>query len=1076
MSDFVYTLDSDDELNPQEVPAQLGPTLVSAPIPATRAKVAKRLREETKAARARGGPTLLSNKAGLVTTTRDQPSTQGHDESTAGESGAMGDEGAQINSSFVFDGLGGGYVGTSGNSVWDAGDPYLVRRPNAIPRVTVDEIIARRAPTRKVVNPSRADNASSQDVASSGSGSRDEGGLPSTYTPGKRSHVDADAKDINWLEQCVDEVHEGRASTSSGRRTYRGLQTSSAQDEGSADKSPVSPNSIAEGSDRSVNSDGSDYSDDDSTEDNSAGRSTPHTGGFAALAEIDPDLLVDEEGFGTSVGSDSPKANSPNELDGAAAIKAFFAPHTITSSSNSNLSFATLPGCTISRQLLLALSSLSLAVPTPIQRECIPIAMMGKDIVASSATGSGKTVAFWIGVLERLLHRDRRESMTRVVVITPTRELAVQVHGVGKALARYTDVEFCLCVGGLSLKVQEAELKQRPDIVVSTPGRLIDHVRNTPSFTMDGVEILVLDEADRMLEEGFRSELEEIIEAAPRSRQTLLFSATVTESIAQLTRLSMNKPVRVKVDQMGATAPGLVQESIERGFRSGERTREALLVTLCARSFATGRTIIFFRSKAQAHRMKIIFSLVGQGLQKADELHGDLTQEQRLESLKRFREGECSFLLATDLASRGLDIKGIDNVINYEMPRSIEIYLHRVGRTARAGAGALTLVGESDRKLVKLAVKHAPPESIQQRVIPVEAHFDVLEQLQELESEVKAVQREEREEIETRKGEMELSKGRNLIQHEREIHSRPARTWFQTTQEKKIAKSAGLNEHNQKFRDRKPIKPTTVADDRPAPKRTAFSGLSRKEKRRKLASLEDAEDDDRGKIEGSIRSAKRAALPRKMTVSSEARATTHQSRKSRERRAGDFDRELGTGPNQHRRPWIWIWWAYFCHPPPTWDHAVRKTTKLLPACWVRYPEAWASVTTLNPPELSKSQNLEQWATHVLYFPAGHGIQLSVNPTLFRGPDGEVMTPSSFVNASKRHQVFIFPPIFPKGHQKVFDLPEQRWNAWWKTLRKVRRVHSGAEDTGHLLSLGSLHPGSQIASSTSPHPDNHLPPV
>ncbi|SCZ88262.1 BZ3500_MvSof-1268-A1-R1_Chr10-2g02898 [Microbotryum saponariae] len=176
-------------------------------------------------------------------------------------------------------------------------------------------------------------------------------------------------------------------------------------------------------------------------------------------------------------------------------------------------------------------------------------------------------------------------------------------------------------------------------------------------------------------------------------------------------------------------------------------------------------------------------------------------------------------------------------------------------------------------------------------------------------------------------------------------------------------------------------------------------------------------------------------------------------------------------PNQHRRPWIWIWWAYFCHPPPKWDHAVRKTRKLLPARWVRYFEAWASVTTLNPPELSKSQNLEQWATHVLYFPAGHGIQLSVNPTLFRGPDGEVMTPSSFVNASKRHQVFIFPPIFPKGHQKVFDLPEQRWNAWCKALRKVRRVHSDAEDTGHLLSLGSLHRGSQVASPTSPHPNN-----
>ncbi|SCV72983.1 BQ2448_6908 [Microbotryum intermedium] len=168
-------------------------------------------------------------------------------------------------------------------------------------------------------------------------------------------------------------------------------------------------------------------------------------------------------------------------------------------------------------------------------------------------------------------------------------------------------------------------------------------------------------------------------------------------------------------------------------------------------------------------------------------------------------------------------------------------------------------------------------------------------------------------------------------------------------------------------------------------------------------------------------------------------------------------------PNQHRRPWIWIWWAYFCHPPPKWDHAVRKTRELLPQRWVRYFEAWASVTTLNPPELSKNQNLERWANHVLFFPAGHGIQLSVNPTLFRGPDGEVMTPSSFVNASKRYHAFVYPPIVPEGHQKIFSLPEQRWNSWWKALQKVRRVHSDAEDTAHLLSLGSLHPGAQLAS-------------
>ena len=538
--------------------------------------------------------------------------------------------------------------------------------------------------------------------------------------------------------------------------------------------------------------------------------------------------------------------------------------------------------------------------------------MMGKDIVASSATGSGKTVAFWVGVLERLLHRDRRNPTTRVVVMTPTRELAVQVHGVGVALARYTDIQFCLCVGGLSLKVQEAELKQRPDIVVSTPGRLIDHVRNTPCFSMDGVEVLVLDEADRMLEEGFKAELEEIITAAPRSRQTLLFSATVTESIASLSRLSMNKPVRVKMDEMGATASGLIQEflrvrgdkageAIERGFRSGERSREALLVALCTRSFASGRTIIFFRSKAQAHRMKIIFTLHGEGLERSDELHGDLTQEQRLTSLKRFREGESAFLLATDLASRGLDIKGIENVINYEMPKSIEIYLHRVGRTARAGkkGRALTLVGESDRKLVKLAMKHAPPESIKQRVIPPEVITEVSDELKELEGEVMAVQREEKEEKEFRKGDMELQKGRNLLEHEAEIMARPARTWFQTEQEKKIAKSAGLAEHNGKFAERGHNEKKRKAEEEEAAaskrkeRREPFAGLSRKEKRRKQQAQEDREDMEEGttrEIDSAVRNAKRSAKPARLTTIAPEKVKGMTPKKLK--KGGFFDREL----------------------------------------------------------------------------------------------------------------------------------------------------------------------------------------
>lgn len=313
--------------------------------------------------------------------------------------------------------------------------------------------------------------------------------------------------------------------------------------------------------------------------------------------------------------------------------------------------FSAMPGASISRPILLGLSGLNLTTPTPIQAQTIPVALLGKDIVGSSITGSGKTVAFWVGILERLLYRDKKEARTRVVVICPTRELAVQVHNVGQALARYTDIRFCLCVGGLSLKVQEADLKKRPDVVVSTPGRLIDHVRNTPSFFLDSLEILVIDEADRILEEGFRDELTEIIDSCPHNRQTMLFSATITEDIQTLARLSLQKPVRIAIDAAHTTSTNLSQEFVKV---KQENLREAILVALCEKSFSSqGKTIIFFRSKVGAHRMKILFGLFGL---KADELHGDLSQEMRLTALKRFKEGEVAFLLATDLASVGPSI------------------------------------------------------------------------------------------------------------------------------------------------------------------------------------------------------------------------------------------------------------------------------------------------------------------------------------------------------------------------------------------------------------------------------------
>ena len=215
---------------------------------------------------------------------------------------------------------------------------------------------------------------------------------------------------------------------------------------------------------------------------------------------------------------------------------------------------------------------------------------------------------------------------------------------------------------------------------------------------LDALDILVLDEADRMLEDGFSDELTEIIKSCPTSRQTMLFSATMTDSVDELVKMSLNKPVRLFVDPKRATARGLLQEFVR--VRAGkEAERSALLVALCKRTFKS-RVIIFFRSKKLAHQMRIVFSLLDM---KCDELHGDLSQEQvgcststrtlsyancpvqRLKALQQFRDGHVDYLMATDLASRGLDIKGIETVINYDMPGQLAQYLHRVGRTARAG-------------------------------------------------------------------------------------------------------------------------------------------------------------------------------------------------------------------------------------------------------------------------------------------------------------------------------------------------------------------------------------------------------
>ncbi|GAB5590860.1 nucleolar DEAD-box protein required for synthesis of 60S ribosomal subunit [Umbelopsis nana] len=502
----------------------------------------------------------------------------------------------------------------------------------------------------------------------------------------------------------------------------------------------------------------------------------------------------DEDANDQKVNSDDSDADEEEENQfEIERKKAYFAPET----DQPAMVFESFSAMNLSRPIQKGLASVGFIAPTAIQCKTIPVALLGKDICGGAVTGSGKTAAFVVPILERLLYRPRQNATTRVLVLCPTRELAVQVHSVAVKLASFTDIQFCLCVGGLSVKSQELELKQKPDVVVATPGRLIDHVRNSPSFTLDSCEILVMDEADRMLEDGFADELGEIVKACPKSRQTMLFSATMTDNVDQLIRMSLQRPVRLMIDPSNQAAAKLIQEFV-RIRAHKEADRPAVLLALCKKTFKR-KCIVFFRSKAAAHQMKIVFGLCGLS---AAELHGNLSQEQRLEALEKFRDGEVDFLLATDLASRGLDIKGIEVVINFNMPQQFAQYLHRVGRTARAGRNgrSVTLIGEVDRKLLKMAVKSSNNAQVKHRVVPAELIAKYKAKLESITEQVKDVMKQEKEDKAMRQAEMELKKSENLLVHANEIYSRPARTWFQSDKDKKKSKDVGKTAYKAMFK------------------------------------------------------------------------------------------------------------------------------------------------------------------------------------------------------------------------------------------------------------------------------------
>ncbi|KAJ2993528.1 nucleolar DEAD-box protein required for synthesis of 60S ribosomal subunit [Globomyces sp. JEL0801] len=494
----------------------------------------------------------------------------------------------------------------------------------------------------------------------------------------------------------------------------------------------------------------------------------------------------------------------------------------------------------LSRPILKAIAAMGFVKPTDIQAKTIPLALQGRDICGSAITGSGKTAAFMIPILERLLFRPKSTPAIRVLILVPTRELGAQCHSVAMSLSKFSTIQACLCVGGLSTKLQEAELRKLPDVVIATP------------------------------EDGFKDELNEIIKNTPKKRQTMLFSATMTENIDELIKLSLQRPIRLFVDNAQSMTSKLIQEFI-RIRRHREEARPAILAALCSRTYPS-ETLIFFRSKAAAHHMKIVFGLLGL---KAAELHGNLTQLQRLESLEQFRDKKVDFLLCTDLASRGLDISGIKTVINYDMPNTYSIYVHRCGRTARGDASgrAVSLVGEQDRIILKLALKNSR-DVVKHRIVPskvVQKYEEVLKGLTET---IKEIYEEEKEDKLMSQAEMEVNKAENILKYEDEIKSRPARVWFQSETEKAAAKES--------TKKSEPIIKDT-------PKRGKLDGLSRKKKRQIQAREEDKVEQAKQKI--AARSVKSSLKPKKITTFKPA---AEKSSGGGKKKRSNFDQEMGS--------------------------------------------------------------------------------------------------------------------------------------------------------------------------------------
>jgi ATP-dependent RNA helicase RhlE len=357
--------------------------------------------------------------------------------------------------------------------------------------------------------------------------------------------------------------------------------------------------------------------------------------------------------------------------------------------------FATLP---LHPLLLEGLKDLGFVRPTPIQADAIPPGLAGRDVLACAMTGSGKTFAFLLPILQQLIEKPR--GTTRALVITPTRELAAQILEALNDVAVHTPITGAAVYGGVSMGPQEHAFRSGADVIIATPGRLLDHFRQ-PYAKLTGVQYLVLDEADRMLDMGFLPDIRRVLRHLPERRQTLFFSATMPPPIAALTRELLRDPVTINLQRQSAPAVGITQAV----YPVEGRLKSALLLALL-RSGEMQEALVFTRTKHRANRLAAY--LVAQGIA-AERIHGNRSQGRRTEALEGFKSGRYRVLVATDIAARGIDVEALGHVVNFDVPAVPDDYIHRVGRTARAEAtgDAFTFVSpeeESDLQAIEKAV------------------------------------------------------------------------------------------------------------------------------------------------------------------------------------------------------------------------------------------------------------------------------------------------------------------------------------------------------------------------------------